>query len=78
MAFLQHHSEIDGVLGARAKGVRPSEVILPDSLDLGVLGIALHACPPKGTLGSHELILPCNDGTFPVVQLPFSVEELLL
>jgi hypothetical protein len=66
------------VLGDGGKGVGPSEVILLDRLSQSVLGTVLYSCPPEGTLGGHEPNLPCNDGTFSVVQLLLPGEELLL
>jgi hypothetical protein len=57
--------------------MRPSEVILPDSLGLGSLSVMLHAHLPMGVLGGHEPILPSNNGTLPAVQLPLLGKELL-
>jgi hypothetical protein len=52
-------------------------IILPNDLNLGVLGIAFHARPFKCALGSRKPIFPCNDGAFLAVQVPLSSEELL-
>jgi hypothetical protein len=47
----------------------PSVGVLLDSLVLGTLSVALHACLLKSMLGGLELILQRGDGTFPAVQL---------
>jgi hypothetical protein len=56
--------------------MRPSEVVLLDSLSLGALGVTFHARLPKGPLKSHQPIFPRNDGAFPTVQLPLLGNEL--
>jgi hypothetical protein len=53
--------------------VRPSEVILSESLDLRTLGITFHARHSKGVLESRQAILPSNDGSFPTIQLSLSL-----
>jgi hypothetical protein len=58
------------MLGHGGKGARPSKVILPDSLGLDALNIALHAHVPNGAVGSHEPIFPRDNGAFLIVQLP--------
>jgi hypothetical protein len=75
--FLQHPVEVNGVLGVGSKGTHSSEVVLPDILGLGALGV-FHACPPKGALESCQPILPRGDGAFPTIQLSLPGEELLL
>jgi hypothetical protein len=65
--FLQHPVELNGVLGVGGKGTHPSEVVLPDNLGLGVLGVEFHARPPKGALESCQPFFPRNDDAFPAV-----------
>jgi hypothetical protein len=48
-----------------------------DRLSVGVLSVALHACPPKGALRGHQPILPHDDDAFRAVQL-LLVQELLM
>jgi hypothetical protein len=42
------------------------------------LGVTLHARPPESMLGSPQIIFPCHEGIFLVVQFPLSYKELLL
>jgi hypothetical protein len=65
--LLQHPVEVNRMVGDARKGARPSQVILSDRLGLGALDIPFHARSPKGMLGSHQAIFPCNDGAIPAV-----------
>jgi hypothetical protein len=53
MVFLQHLIEVKRVLAAESKGAHPGKVVLLGSLGLDMFGVAFHAHPPKGELGSH-------------------------
>jgi hypothetical protein len=65
--LLQHPAKVNGVLRVGFKGTHPSDVVLQESLGLGMLDITFYACPPKGMFRSHQPIFPCNDCAFPVV-----------
>jgi hypothetical protein len=49
-----------------------------DSLSLDATGVTFHVHFSKGALKGRQSILPCDNGTFPAIQLPLSGKELPL
>jgi hypothetical protein len=76
--LLQNPVEAKGALTTGYKSARPSQIVLPDGLSPGALGVTFHAHPSQGMLECHQSILPRGDGSFSAFQFPLPGKELFL
>jgi hypothetical protein len=75
--LLQNPIKVKGELATGCKSSRPGQIVLPDSLSLGVLSIASRTRPFQCAFRSCQSIFSCNDEAFPTVQVPLPGKELL-